>query len=465
MGVVYAQLASADARTHPSVRQDRRFIDRAFAFSCFALLLAANVSLFAPHVGGAPVRSILSAGTLVLSVALFPTDAMVVLRKSALILALAAGLAVEGSFVSFVNGAHVGDVVQQVIEVHVQTAVVLLATGILARVCGPRPCVIAIVAVVGVSAIFAILQMMHVEAAWSIRQALGPLATDENSVNLVDHRPTGLSFSPIWLATQICLAFAAFAAVRDKERQSFPGTSSIDPFLIIGLGVFLLTCLASGTRAPILGGFIFLIMYAALRRSWSLVLLVIGGMLLMYILLPLIVEAVQSTSPRVMVTDDNSAAARIVFAYYGVRLFLANPLGYGLTFDPTLMWGKYWPDLYLMKGAAGAQVHPLHDYALSMLNIYGVGLILFVPIIVRLLKKSGRSLLFFIPYIVHISFHNSGPFYNDMILWFAIAAIAATPCAAASGQGRVVRAVARSPLSRRARPTRGAAQSPGFAVR
>jgi len=450
---------------HPSVPQERRFTDRAIAFACFAVLLAANVSLFAPHVGGAPVRSILSAGALVLSVALFPIDAWVVLRKSALILALAAGLAIEGSFVSLVNGAPAGGIIQQVIEVHVQTAVVLLVAGILARVCGPRPCVVAIVGVVGVSAIFAILQMMHVEAAWTVRHALGPLATDENSVDLVDHRPTGLSFPPIWLATQICLAFAAFAAVRDKERQSFLGIPGIDPVLIIGLAVFFVTCLASGTRAPILGGFIFLIMYAALRRTWSLVLLVIGGMLLAYIAWPLNVDAVRSTSPRVMVTDDNSAAARIVFAYYGVRLFLANPLGYGLTFDPTLMWAKYWPDLYLMKGAGGAQVHPLHDYALSMLNMYGIGLLLFVPVIVRLLKQSSRSLIFFVPYIVHISFHNSGPFYNDMILWFAIAAIAATPCPAASGHSGVVRMVARSPLSRRARPTRGAAPSPGFAVR
>ena len=465
MSLVRERLASATSYARPTLNQQQRFIAQAFAFSCFTMLLAANVALFAPHVGPAPVRSILSAGILVLSAAVFPTDAWIVLKRSWLVLLLAGGLAAEGAFVSFVNGAPVRDVVQQVIEVHIQTAVLLLVTGILARVCGPRACIVAIVTVIGISAIVAILQMMHVEAAWTLRRALGPLATDENSVDLVDHRPTGLSFSPIWLATQICIAFGAFAAVRDKERRSFPGTSGVDPTVIVGLGIFFFTCLASGTRAPILGGIIFLIIYAALRRSWSLALMVIGGMLLMYVVWPLIVEAVQSTEPRVMVTNDNSAAARIVFAYYGIRLFLANPLGYGLTFDPTSMWTNYWPDLYLMKGAAGAQVHPLHDYSLSMLNMYGIGLLLFVPIIVKLLKQAGPSLLFFVPYIVHISFHNSGPFYNDMILWFAIAAIAATPYAATSEQVRVVRAVARAPLSRRARPIRGARQSPGFALR
>ena len=194
----------------------------------------------------------------------------------------------------------------------------------------------------------------------------------------------------------------------------------------------------SGTRAPILGGLIFLVLYALQRRSFWLALTVIGGMLLAYLVWPVVVDLIQSSAPRVMVTDDNSAAARIVFAYYGVRLFLANPLGYGLTFDPTQLWPQYWPDLYIMKAAAGAQVHPLHDYSLSMLNMYGIGLLLFVPLVVKLLKQSGKNLLFFVPYIVQISFHNSGPFYNDMILWFAVAAISAAPAAATIERKRFV---------------------------
>lgn len=440
-------------------------VHRSFAFSCFILLLAANVALFAPHVAGAPVRSILSAGTLALCAAIFPAEALLALKKNSLLLALAAGLAVEGSFVSFVNGAAAGDVVQQVMEVHLQTAVVLLATATLARVCGARACIIAIVAVIGLTAFVAIFQMMHVTWAWDMRHALGPLATAEDSTTLVDHRPTGLSFSPIWLATQLCLAFAAFAAVRDKELRLNLQINSVDPVLIIGLALFFVTCLASGTRAPILGGLIFLILYALQRRSWSFAVFVIGGMLLMYIVWPLVVDAVQAGAPRVMVTDDNSAAARIVFAYYGTQLFLANPLGYGLTFNPISMWPQYWPDLYMMKGAAGAQVHPLHDYALSMLNMYGIGLLLFVPLIGRLLKQSSKSLLFFVPYIVHISFHNSGPFYNDMILWFAVAAISAAPSAATLQSNRFVTAARGQRFSRGLPPTGAAGRPAGWAVR
>jgi len=48
-----------------------------------------------------------------------------------------------------------------------------------------------------------------------------------------------------------------------------------------------------------------------------------------------------------------------------------------------------------------------------------------VPVVVRLLRQSKASLIFFVPYVVHILFHNYGPFFNDNVIWFVIAAIAA----------------------------------------
>jgi hypothetical protein len=36
-------------------------------------------------------------------------------------------------------------------------------------------------------------------------------------------------------------------------------------------------------------------------------------------------------------------------------------------------------------------------------------------------------MVFFIPYFVQIMFHNSGPFYNDVILYFTTAAISVAP--------------------------------------
>lgn len=416
-------------RTFRGFAPERSAIERVFAFGSFTLLLAVNVGMLS-KTGGVPDRSLITAGMLILCAALFPADALLAIRKSALLLFLAAGLGIQGFLLSMVNGAPLGDAVQAVIENHVQTAVVLIVAVILAQICGARACAIAIVAVIGVSAAVAILQMMNVHLGWSLRTALGPLAQDEMKPNVADWRPTGLSYSPIQLATQVCLAFGAYAAVRERFRRFETGRIAADPAIVAALCVFFAACLASGTRAPILGGVIFLVLYALARRgSWLLLLMTLGG-IVAFLMWPLVMDAIQSSAPRVARVDDESAATRIVFAYYGFRLFLDNPIGYGLTFDPTAHWGQYWSDLYLIRGAQGAQVHPLHNYVLSMLNIYGFGLLLFVPIALKLLGRAKGSLIFFVPYVIEILFHNAGPFFNDVILWFTVAAVSAAPVAA-----------------------------------
>jgi hypothetical protein len=406
------------------VEVQRHIVERAFAFACFTVLLTANVTFFM-NAGPIPMHSAVSAAMLVLCATVFPNDAYIVLKRNILVFALAGGLALQGSLVSLVNGATPRDIVQAVMEVHVQAAIVLIAAATLAQVCGARACVIAIVAVIGASAAVGVLQMLHIDLGWALRKAVGPLAMDDVADKIAERRPSGLAYSPIQLATHVCLAFAAYTAVRDKGRRFTSQHNSADPAILAALFFFFVTCFASGTRAPIMGGFIFLALYTIFRRgSWLPLMLMLGG-LLVYMIWPFIMEAIQNNAPRVARVDDTSAATRVVFAYYGVRLFIDNPLGYGLTFDPTLLWSHYWRDLYLMNGAQGAQVHPLHDYVLSMLNTYGFGILLFAPLVVKLLRASAASLIFFVPYIIQILFHNSGPFYNDMVLWFVVGAIAA----------------------------------------
>jgi hypothetical protein len=401
-------------------------IERAFAFACFTLLLAANAILLS-KTAGVPDRSLIAGGMLILCATLYPAELLRVLQRSVLLILVASGLAVLGLLLSFVNGASMRDALQNVVEIHLQTLVLLLGAGTFAQICGARACAIAIVGVIGVSVSVAVMQMMHVGPGWSLRLALGPLWSDDVVGRMINRRPAGLAYSPTQLATQVCLAFATYAAVRDRLRQIETGSRTADMAIILALGVFVGACLASETRAPILGGLIFLVLYAIARRSSSLVLLLALGGFVTFLMWPLLMEMIQDSAPRVLRADDDSAASRVVFAYYGIRLFLDNPIGYGLTFDPTTRWMGYWSDLYLLKGAAGAQVHPLHDYVFSMVNIYGFGLLLFVPFAVKLLRGARDSLIFFVPYITVILFHNAGPFFNDVILWFAVAAVSALP--------------------------------------
>jgi hypothetical protein len=212
-------------------------------------------------------------------------------------------------------------------------------------------------------------------------------------------------------------------AVRDKTRRTRFGAA--DPVVLLALLALFVACIASATRSPILGGLIFLVAYAVQRRTSWLPLFVLLAGIVAYMAWPMLVGVIESEAPRVVRTDDDSAAARMTMIVYGLRLFADNPLGYGLAFAPMSLWSSYWSDLYLLPAPEGIRIHDLHNYVLNMLNMYGIGLLLLAPLIARLLRRATSSLIFFVPYLVHILFHNSGPFYNDNVIWFVIAAVAA----------------------------------------
>lgn len=408
----------------PNLNRQADAVERGVAAITFAALLAATVALNAFKIGGFPIRGLATAGVLVLAVLFYFDVAKRVLEKNLLLLGLATGLAALGVFVSVVNGAPASAILRSVAEVHLQAAATIMVAAILAQVAGARASAIVIVAVIGASACVAVAQMMDIQFAWALRLALGPLPTEGlEGLNLQERRPTGLSYSPIQLSTHLCLAFATFVAVRNRLR----GTSNeADPLVVPALLALFAASIATATRSPILGGFVFIAVYAMQRRTSWLPLFLILSAVAAYFVWPLLMGVIETTAPRVLRTDDNSAAARSTLAYYGLRLFVDNPLGYGLTFAPWTLWQKYWPDLYLMQAPQGTRENELHNYLVSMLNIYGIGLLLLAPVVARLLWRSKRSLIFFIPYLVHILFHNSGPFYNDNVIWFVIAAIAAT---------------------------------------
>jgi hypothetical protein len=293
--------------------------------------------------------------------------------------------------------------------------------------------------------------MMDIQSAWALRRSLGPLPTEAiQGLNFQERRPVGLSYSPIQLSTHLCLAFAAFVAVRNRLRGS---TNEADPLVLPALLALFAAALACATRSPILGGFVFIAAYAMQRRTSWLPLFLIFAAAAIYFVWPLLMGVVETTAPRVARTDDNSAAARSTLVYYGLRLFADNPLGYGLTFAPMTLWQSYWPDLYMMQAPRGTRENDLHNYLVNMLNIYGIGLLLLAPVVAKLLRNSKASLVFFIPYLVHILFHNSGPFYNDNVIWFVVAAIVATrPSHEASSNAAQGYGGSRSFRSRRMRP-------------
>ena len=405
------------------------------AAGAIAFLVMFNIALISLAVASIPLRSILSVLLLGFFAILRPHVLQRAISRHSLIFLLAGILAATGCFSSFVNGASSAVVFRALLEVHVQAIVTLLFATVASEVAGPRAAVAAFVGAVGVSAGIAFMQIGGLDFAWSLREVLGGMQDHdlhENS-SFLNRRPMGLSFSPIHLATQACLAFAAYAGLKYWEQKTAVA-SVIDWRILLAVGALVAVSITSATRSPILGAAIFLVAYLAMKgdKAAAMLLLVSGAAL--YLAAPIILDAMQGSEIRAFRVGDNSSTGRLPLVTFGALLFLDNPLGYGFDFASQDHWTKFWPAIYSMPSAGVIRVAELHNYFLNMLTTYGIGLLLTAPLVALLLWRGRDLLPVFIPYVVHITFHNSGPFWNDTLFWFVIGTFYAMRAAGAGDE-------------------------------
>jgi O-antigen ligase len=416
-----------------------------------AVVLLLYIAFSPWTIASIPVRAVLLAGSLVLLVLFYPDAAARALTMHTPIFVLAAAMAGLGIFVSLANGAGLERIFRSVLEVHVQISFSLIFATIVAEVAGARASALVIVACVGLSALVAILQFANYDFAWQLRGTIGTFQGQAMHLDssFVNRRPMGLSYSPIQMATQICLAFAVYVAVAEREIviRSVP-SDRINPSIVAATFLLIAFSIAIATRSPILGVCIFLAIYSALRKSgWLVVLLLIGGALA-YLASEQLLELFQSRQARLLRVDDDSAMGRLALWKFGILLFRDNPLGYGFGFIPASQyWMPYWHEIYTLQGSDDIKTKELHNYVLIMLNTYGVGLVLMLPLVASMLWRARSYLIYFIPYLAHIMFHNSGPFWNDTLIWFVIGAISTT-ASTTPFRDRPYREVTRAPIGR-----------------
>ena len=396
-------------------------------FVALFALMVLNIALIGFKIGPMPVRAAFAVALLGFLTLQYPAAFRDAFERVGSVMGLAVVFATVGTFVSLINKASLAVILGSIIEVHLQIAVTVLLATMIASLCGARPTLLVIAAAVGLSALVALVQFLGAGWAWSIRDTLGRL--QEQDMTEVKYflkgRPMGLSFSPIHLATQLCLAFAAITITRMPQPATVKTSNSLDIVVLLAIVLLVGGSVIGGNRSPILGAGIFFMFYASRRGGSMLPVLLAGLALLAYLLTPLIVETLQSTNLRVAQSSDRSAASRLPLATLGFKLFLENPLGYGFGFDPSAHWTKFWHEIYTLPNAEVIRDKALHNYPLSMLNVYGVGLAIPLVFALVMLARARSYLIYFIPYLIHIMFHNSGPFWNDTVIWFVIGAASA----------------------------------------
>lgn len=390
----------------------------------FALTLALSIYLVKFGVAGLPFRAFTACLILVVSAVTVPSLVFEALKAARPILLVIAFAAMAGIASSLLSGAAVATIARQILEIHVQAMIATMVGVCVLYICGPRTILLTLCAVVALSAAFAVLQFAKLSIGWDVRQMLQNMQPPEvpGSETSATYwltakiRALGLSFSPVILGSQLCLVFAAMVAYRARTVRF--ADLGFDPILI---ATFLFVCigsLASGNRSPILGCAIMAVSYFLMARP---VYGLIGAVLAIPMLLgfDLLVDTAAETGLRVA-RSNSSSENRAVLRMFGTLLFIDRPWGYGLAFNSIDHAWEYWQGLMHYDNPQSILIHALHNYYFVVLNKYGFPALLVFAYVGWSIWRSRVVLIAFLPYLVHIFFHNDGPLQADFVIWFML---------------------------------------------
>lgn len=391
------------------------------ALLLFTIGLLLSICAVRLAVAGLPLRVLFMTACLGLVALIAPHELVEGARRMRKAILVVTLFALLGAIVSVVNGTGSGIIVQQIVEIHVQGVIGLVLAAALVSLVGPKPVMIAFVASWGLSGVFAIGQALGLNVAWVARAMIGGLMHDPPVTQIAyktRYRALGLSYSPVHLATQACLAFAALYAYR-LYATAGEAMRRIDWPIVGGIAMVMLVCIASGNRSPLLGCVVFAAFYAW-KVAPRLFTLMIPVALLMGIAAVPIMSTLETANVRVVSTEDGSAEGRATQRYYGMRLLSDRPLGYGLAFESTDYWAPYADEVIYMSNPMTIRNFALHNYFLMMLNKYGVMVLALVLLIVPRSRSEAYCWAGFVPYGVHIFYHNDGPLQGDFFIWYLL---------------------------------------------
>jgi hypothetical protein len=343
------------------------------------------------------------------------------MRNPLLVIAYAAGV---GAAVSAFNHLPLASILRQLLEIHGQAALAVLIGYSLLRIIGAERLVGAFVLVIGLSSAVSLLQAAGMDAAWRLRDTLQDLQTyDLENIFLAGRlRAMGLSFSPVHLGTQLCLAFAAYYLLRLTKDGASPGRG-VPHGIWRSWTAALLAAVASGNRSPILGLAVLAIaaaVYAWPARSALLAVMVLPLLAVAWLYADSLIGYFVNSGMRAFRVGDKSSEGREALRAFGLMLVADQPFGYGLTFSSTNHVKAFWSQLQGFANAETVWGNAIHNYYLNILHKYGVLILPLGLYVVRALWRHKPVLLAFLPYAVHIFFHNDGPLQSDFLIWYLI---------------------------------------------
>lgn len=279
-----------------------------------------------------------------------------------------------------------------------------------------------LVVAISVSAFIGILQFFDIPWAWKIREIQGEV--------IAKPEPAGLSLYSLLFSYHLSLAIPlTFSLIINKKialkkRQ----------LLLLALLVLIFALLATKVRSAIIGsliGILFIILIAKNYKNGMV------GIIILSILIYVFSVTYPPVFKEISTFSDQSASARIPLFLTALRIAKDHPLfGIGAGRYSEIAESYYYQVSH-MSGAETVLRTSSHNQFLNTLDYFGIfGLFLLLFFYYKLIK--GLILLnrnvsndYFsyiscgligthISYIIHSSFHNTGPFLSDPYAWFFV---------------------------------------------
>lgn len=392
-----------------------------FVIAVLALTLFVSLNAIKLAVAGLPLRAILLPIAILATAVANPrllADVLIEQRRILLVILLYMILAV---IVSLLAHNPPDMILQQVVEIHLQALLAVIATGVSVHLSGPRPVMIALGIAFGFSGTVAFLQFLNIDIGWQARAYIGRITNDPKITQdfyTTRWRALGMAFNPVILGSQATIAFAGFFVYRIWVTGG-AAIRRIDWSIFLVMLFCAAACIASGNRSPLLGFMIFTIFYIAFAAPKA---AIIAAPLLIVAAAAAggIMENLAALGLRVAQTGDSSSEGRATLALFGLTLFMDRPIGYGLAFSSIDFAGRYQQLVVHMPNPEVIRNFTLHNYFLLMLTKYGVGAILLLPLVLPRRKFVWWTVVGLTPYFGHVAFHNAGPLQGDVLIWFVL---------------------------------------------
>lgn len=370
-------------------------------------------------IGPLPIRTIFLGISGALLIASSPQDfvrALVTARIALLAVGYACVLGVLGSIWAH---ATIAQIVRAVIEIHIQSATMVLVATMLIMRFTIRPVLYALVTGFLLSALVAFGQALHFDFAWDLRAWAGNLMNDPpltRDIYTRRERALGLNFSPVHFAADACLTLAAVCYLRWSRLEDLAELRRFDPVIGGTVVLVIMGCVATGNRSPILGVLLFGVGYFIYtQRKLALLLTPLLAMSLPGAMLvdsmPFRSESISSI--RVIRTDSSSENRTTLMAF-GSQLVRERPWGYGLNFDSTEHWQNFIHEARYLSNPLSIRKWALHNYYLNLICKYGIAIIALIFIIFPYNLRQFVLIAPFSALAIHQFFHNEGILNGDL---------------------------------------------------